>query len=108
MTDANGNLFGNAVYGGPYTCDPDFQGCGLIFELSPHNGQWIYSVIYFFGPGPGNGYLPMGQLLLGPGGVLYGITSAGGAQRRHCIPTDSFRRQSFSYRQRPLDDDPHP
>lgn len=36
-------------------------------------------MIYLFGPGTDNGYQPMGQLLLGPGGVLYGTTSAGGA-----------------------------
>ncbi len=79
VMDASGNLYGNAVYGGPYTCDPDFQGCGLIFELSRQGSHWSFSIIYLFGPETSNGYLPMGQLLLGSGGVLYGTTELGGA-----------------------------
>ncbi len=78
VRDSGGNLYGNAAYGGD-NCAGNDQGCGLIFELSQHNSQWTYSIIYRFGPGTDNGYQPMGQLLLGPGGVLYGTTSDGGA-----------------------------
>ncbi|MGB8772001.1 MAG: hypothetical protein WCC92_20480 [Candidatus Korobacteraceae bacterium] len=77
--ESGGNLYGNNFEGGPYTCDPDYQGCGTIFELSQINSHWIFSSIYLFGLGPGNGYLPNGQLLRGPGGVLYGTTEYGGA-----------------------------
>jgi uncharacterized repeat protein (TIGR03803 family) len=78
VRDSAGDLYGNAVYGGE-DCAGDNQGCGLIFELSRHGSQWTYSTIYCFGPGTASGYLPMGQLLRGPSGLLYGTTELGGA-----------------------------
>jgi hypothetical protein len=60
----------------------DYEGCGTAFSLTPPataGGPWTEGILHAFNPGAGDGYRPIGGLVIGPGGVLYGTTSAGGA-----------------------------
>ena len=71
IRDGAGNLYGSAAV-------DSATSAGQIFELTPPavtGGTWTKSVLHRFAPGvaPANG------LLFGPGGVLYGMTSTGGA-----------------------------
>lgn len=72
--DNQGNLYGEALYGGSLAC-PQF-GCGVIFQLSPVAGGWKYSVLHTFNGSKGAN--PSGGLTFGPTGNLYGTTLAGG------------------------------
>jgi uncharacterized repeat protein (TIGR03803 family) len=68
--DGNGNLFGTAGAGGTV-------GYGVVFELSPSNGQWNETVLYNFGPFPdGSG---ASGLVFDAAGNLYGSTIGGGS-----------------------------
>jgi uncharacterized repeat protein (TIGR03803 family) len=67
VLDSQGNLYGATSAGGTY-------GEGLVFELSPSNGSWNYSVIYSFEGGPG----PFDALTFDAAGNLYGTTMGGG------------------------------
>ncbi len=69
--DAAGNLFGTTASGGA-------NGGGTVFELSPSNGGWTYTLLYAF-PAPGTGQYagPTGKLVLNAD-KLYGTTNSGG------------------------------
>jgi uncharacterized repeat protein (TIGR03803 family) len=68
LTDGNdGFLYGVAAFGGA-------SGLGAVFAMTPDGGT--FSVLHNFA-GP-NGAQPVGELLLGSDGKLYGTTSAGG------------------------------
>lgn len=68
IRDQFGNLYGATTYGG--------SGSGTVFELSPSNGGWIYSVLYSFA---GDSYAgPQGNLIMDTAGNLYGATLADG------------------------------
>jgi uncharacterized repeat protein (TIGR03803 family) len=57
-------------------------GCGLVYELSPPvggSGVWTPAATYAFGGWPSDGCESLAPLTEGPGGVLYGTTSAGGS-----------------------------
>lgn len=70
--DSAGNLYGTTASGGTYST-------GAVFELSPSNGGWNYSVIYNFqGGGSGDGANPHGTLVFDDSGNLYGTTLNGG------------------------------
>lgn len=77
---ANGVLFGTTLYGGT-------SFAGTVFALTPPasaGGAWRKHVLYnFLGPSLGDGYMPAG-IVAGSGGVLYGITSAGGITGYPC------------------------
>ena len=68
----------SVLYGATYS-DPS-----IVFSLTPPaspGGSWTYAVVYAFTGGPTNGiggYLPMGGVVMGSGGVLYGTTLNGG------------------------------
>ncbi len=67
IADQSGNLYGTTELGGP-------NGWGTVFELSPSNGGWNFSLVYGFskcGSYPG--------VTLGPDGNLYGVCVTGGA-----------------------------
>jgi uncharacterized repeat protein (TIGR03803 family) len=70
--DSNGNLYGTATQGGTGVV-------GTVFELSPSkNGKvWSESVLYNF-TGNNDGGEPMGNVLLGNDGNLYGTTAGYG------------------------------
>jgi uncharacterized repeat protein (TIGR03803 family) len=82
-----GVLYGTTKYGGLslYACpatDTTSQGCGGIFQLTPPNAQsdtWTETLLHSFSGQSGDGALPNATLAPGPGGVLYGTTSKGGA-----------------------------
>ena len=68
--DPSGNLFGVTESEGP-------NGGGTVWELSPNNGGWNFSLVYSFTDGPFSG--PVGGLLLDTAGNLYGATIYNGA-----------------------------
>ena len=77
IVDAAGNLYGDTANGGAYSQ-------GVVFELSPAaGGTWTESTLYNFTGGTDGG-VPYGNLLLGPKGNLYGMTSAGGTTTTVC------------------------
>lgn len=79
--DAAGNLYGTTYLGGAH-------GKGTVFELTPgSNGTWTETVIHSFcsvGSCKRNGQGPVGGLILGDKGSLYGTTTAGGLSRGNC------------------------
>jgi uncharacterized repeat protein (TIGR03803 family) len=70
VMDSVGNLYGVTESYGP-------NGGGTIWELSPNNGSWNFSLVYSFTDGPYSG--PIGGLLLDAAGNLYGATIYDGA-----------------------------
>jgi uncharacterized repeat protein (TIGR03803 family) len=74
----NGNLYGTTYEGGSGESCADPQGCGVVYELSA-NGN--YNVLYSFCAESkcADGWAPIGPLLLGKMGVLYGTTNVGGS-----------------------------
>jgi uncharacterized repeat protein (TIGR03803 family) len=80
--DASGNLYGATNYGGGKgtTCDPVYQFCGTMFELSPpktKGGKWTEKVLHGFAGGK-DGANPNGGLVLDSKGSVYGTTYIGG------------------------------
>jgi uncharacterized repeat protein (TIGR03803 family) len=71
---AGGVLYGTTAYGGSYLG-------GTVFSLTPPSspgGAWTQAVLYEF-TGGSDGFDPDPGLVVGPGGVLYGMASAGGS-----------------------------
>lgn len=74
-SDAAGNLYGTTLYGGA-------NGFGEVFELSPANGSYTYSVLYdSFSGGAG----PASSLVMDAAGNLYGAQIFGGANNQGMI-----------------------
>lgn len=74
IVDKSGNLYGTTFYGGNACYD---YGCGIVYELSPVNGQWKETVVHSF-DNNGDGYYPNPGLTFGKSGELYGTTCCGG------------------------------
>ena len=71
IADARGDLYGTTYYGGA-------QGDGSVFELSPSaRGPWSERKLYDFKAGS-DASSPTSTLVFGPGGDLFGTSSAGG------------------------------
>lgn len=68
--DAAGNLYGTAIGGGG-------GGYGAVFKLHHVNSGWIFTPLYAF-TGSNDGAEPSSRVIFGPGGSLYGTTTAGG------------------------------
>jgi uncharacterized repeat protein (TIGR03803 family) len=68
--DNAGNLYGTTTQGGTGVV-------GTVFELSPSGKKWSESVLYNF-TGNNDGGEPMGNVLLGKDGNLYGTTAGYG------------------------------
>jgi uncharacterized repeat protein (TIGR03803 family) len=82
--DSAGNLYGATEFGGGKgtTCDPYYQYCGTVFELSPpktKGGKWTEKVLHSFAGGT-DGANPNGGLVLDSKGAVYGTTAIGGNQ----------------------------
>lgn len=74
--DQAGNLYGTTEGGGA-TC-----GCGTVFEMSPASGGgWTESIVHNFQVTTSDGRFPMGNVILGSRGQLYGTTNLGGQKR---------------------------
>lgn len=71
IMDQAGNLYGTARDNGP-------NGGGTVFEFSPSNGGWTFTLLYAFSS---NACGPMAGLTLGPDGNLYGVCRTGGMNR---------------------------
>jgi uncharacterized repeat protein (TIGR03803 family) len=68
--DGAGNLYGTASYGGSV-------GMGTVFKLTDRPSGWALTTLYSFSGGS-DGAIPLGGVIFGPDGSLYGDTSAGG------------------------------
>ncbi len=77
----DGYLYGTTAGGGTGTCtSSDWDGCGTVFQLSPRAlGGWTRKTLHNFGTGKSDGVNPLGGVVFGPDGGLYGTTAAGGA-----------------------------
>jgi uncharacterized repeat protein (TIGR03803 family) len=73
--DHAGNLYGTATYGGDQNC---YDGCGVVYKLTPSGGGWTESVLYSFTGGT-DGSNPEAGLIFDPAGNLYGTASGGGS-----------------------------
>ncbi len=69
IKDAAGNFYGTARDNGP-------NGGGTVYELSPSDGGWSFSLVYAFSVCE-----PQAGVTLGPDGNLYGVCLQGGANR---------------------------
>ncbi len=74
----SGALFGTTAHGGIFVRSCSY-GCGLVFALYPSSarGAWTETVLYSFGGGSDGGG-PLGGLVIGEEGALYGTTLYGG------------------------------
>ncbi len=91
--DSAGDLYGATMFGGGYgtSCDPFYQYCGAVFELSPPTktgGSWTEKVLHGFngmkaGSSIGDGANPNGGLVLDDKGAIYGTTTRGGYNCPH-------------------------
>ncbi len=73
--DNAGNLYGPDANGGGHGCL--FQGCGMIYELTPSESGWTEKTLYTF-PGENGEWGPYGGLIVDSSGNLYGTTGDGG------------------------------
>jgi uncharacterized repeat protein (TIGR03803 family) len=69
ILDKAGNLYGTTFDGG-------VNGGGTVYQLSPSNGGWNFTVLYSFTGGYGG---PYNKLTLDAQGNLYGVTNSDGA-----------------------------
>lgn len=66
----SGAVYGTSASGGSY-------GNGTVFQLSQRHSAWLFSPLYEF-TGGGDGGKPIGGVVIGPNGALYGTTQLGG------------------------------
>jgi uncharacterized repeat protein (TIGR03803 family) len=74
LRDASGNLYGTTASGGDLNACSGYDGCGVVFELSPLGKE---KVLYAF-MGASDGWGPSSGLIRDAEGNLYGTTSNGG------------------------------
>jgi hypothetical protein len=81
--EPNGIIYGIASEGGTGSGCIDL-GCGVVYKLTQGaHGTWTETVMHTFRNG-GDGYVPVGTLIFGNYGLIYGATTGGG------IPSCSF------------------
>ena len=75
---SDGTLYGVASSGG--LSNPACSGCGVVFALSPpkRGHAWTETILHAFTGAPHDGSNPIGALIFGPDGSLYGTTAHGG------------------------------
>jgi uncharacterized repeat protein (TIGR03803 family) len=71
--DKTGSLYGTAAGGG------GSAGNGTVFRLTQKGSGWILNPLYNF-QGGSDGYFPIGRVIFGPDGSLYGPTWLGGVE----------------------------
>jgi hypothetical protein len=75
LTAGGATLYGTTEYGGNLAnCDGS---CGTVFKTARSGSGWIETPIYKF-TGVPDGANPMGRVIVGPDGALYGTTVMGG------------------------------
>ncbi len=74
--DAAGNVYGTTSSGGLSTCLGGI-GCGVVYMLSPSSSGWTYNLVHIFQGGT-DGAQPLGGIIVGPNGALYGTSGLGG------------------------------
>ena len=79
--DSSGNLYGTTIAGGDAVAC--YQGCGVVYKLSPGSGTWNQTVLYTFTGVDGQEPRDNG-LVLDPAGNLFGTTSYGGKTTSGC------------------------
>ena len=82
-----GALYGISGGGVPKSCGT--SACGMVFQLTPpvkSGGNWTLSTIYKF-LGGSDGGNPVGRLLVGNKGAIYGVTFNGGNAASSCDVT---------------------
>ncbi len=72
--DATGNLYGTTYNGG-------MLGWGVVYKLTHTGNSWTVGVINDFALS-GGGIFPVGGVVFGPNGSLYGTTNGGGSNGR--------------------------
>ena len=75
-SDAAGNLYGGALYGGYWGGNCSNDGCGTVFKLSPKGSGWNITTLYTF-TGESDGGYPYGRVIVGPDGSRYGMVGNG-------------------------------
>ena len=78
VLDSAGNLYGTATNGGL----GGTHGPGTVFKIDTTG---TFTVLHQFQVGTGDGFFPIGGLVLDSAGNLYGITSTGGASNAGTI-----------------------
>ena len=82
MQASNGMLYGTTEYGGANDLSAmnnngfNGGGDGALFSI---NSQGLFSILYSFDQNGFDGFNPIGALVQGTNGALYGITASGGA-----------------------------
>jgi uncharacterized repeat protein (TIGR03803 family) len=78
--DGAGNLYGTASLGGANVNSNCYNGCGVVFELSPSETGWKEKVLYNFCSQSGctDGNFPSAGVIMDSAGNLYGTTSQSG------------------------------
>jgi uncharacterized repeat protein (TIGR03803 family) len=77
IMDAAGNLYGTASQGGANPCSEYYTaGCGVVFQLKPHDGSWSETILHSFTGA--DGLRPHAGLIVDAAGNLYGTTDSGG------------------------------
>ncbi len=83
VVGGGGVLYGTVQFAGSSAACPFYSqayGCGAVYSLTPPaspGGGWTYATLYTF-QGGSDGAAPQTTLALGPHGVLFGVTPAGG------------------------------
>lgn len=80
ILDSEGALYGATAGGGTGTClYQNVSGCGVVYKLTPpvSGNSWTESVLYTFSGGNDGGD-PLGSLVFGKSGNLYGTAILGG------------------------------
>ena len=80
--DSVGNLYGTTKLGG-IDSGNCFDDCGVVFELTPAQGEWKETVLYNF-LGGNDGAYPLGGVIFDKAGNLYGTTSSGALIGKAC------------------------
>ncbi|HEY7993584.1 MAG TPA: choice-of-anchor tandem repeat GloVer-containing protein [Candidatus Eremiobacteraceae bacterium] len=76
IVSAAGNIYGTTqIWGTGNGCTG--SGCGVAYVLTQSAGMWSETVLHTFLHGA-DGYVPYGELVLGPNGLIFGATQFGG------------------------------
>ena len=68
------------------------HGNGTVFRLSQKNSGWVFSTLYGFAGGSDGAY-PIGGVVIGPYGALYGTTQQGGLENDGTVYALTPRRR---------------